>query len=126
MQSKGVITMHHERYELEIRLHQKIAVYATYVRHGTTKITTNCIKGSTLLLRNISLNKKSILTDHIWVNLKEIKNNIKDLPAGARLYLTGTVYAYYDESIKRVSAVNYSIKDINIITVDGLPMASAN
>ena len=118
--------MHHERYELEIRLHQKIAVYATYVRHGTTKITTNCIKGSTLLLRNISLNKKSILTDHIWVNLKEIKNNIKDLPAGARLYLTGTVYAYYDESIKRVSAVNYSIKDINIITVDGLPMASAN
>lgn len=118
--------MYNERHELEIHLHQKIAFYATYVRRGTTKITANCIKGSTILLRNLSLNKKSLLTDHIWVNLKEIKNNIKDLPAGARLYLTGTVYAYYDESVKRVSAVNYSIKDVNIITVDGLPLASAN
>ncbi len=116
--------MSKSRPELETRLHQKITLYATYVRRSTQKLKYNCIKEPTVLLRNLSLNKGKTISDHIWVNLKEIKANITNIPLGARLYFTGTVYAYYKESKNKVYSAKYSIRDINIITVDGLPVAS--
>lgn len=116
--------MSKERPELEARLYEKITLYATYVQRSTQKIKCNFHKEHTVLLKNLSLNKGMIIADHVWVKLKDIKSNITNLPLGARLYLTGTVYAYYNESKKKVFSVKYSIKDIKIITIDGMPLAS--
>lgn len=123
MNRKGLNVMSRERPELEARLHENITLYATYVRRSTQKVSCNFIKEPTVLLKNISLNKGMILADHIWIKLKDIKNNITGLPLGSRLYLTGTVYAYYNESKKKVLSAKYSIKDVNIITIDGIPLA---
>jgi hypothetical protein len=110
------------RPELESRMHQKISIYATFIRRSRQKMNYNFIKEPTILLRNISLDKKEIISDHIWVNLKEIKTSIASIPFGSRLYLTGTVYAYYKESKNKIHTAKYSIRDIDIITVDGLPL----
>ena len=115
--------MSNNRPELEARLYQKITVYAIYARRSKQKMNCNFFKEPTILLKNLSVNGKNI-SDHIWVNIKEIKDNITGVPLGARLYFTGTVYAYYQESKNKIHSVKYSICDIDIITVDGLPLTT--
>ena len=116
--------MSKERFELGIRLHEKISLYATYICRGTSKMKMNYINEPTMLLRDLSLNKKERIADHIWIRIRDIKNYISEIPEGARIYLTGIVFAYYKESKRKIMAVNYSIKEINIISVDGLPLVS--
>ena len=71
--------------------------------------------GKSILLTDIVFNDYEI--QHMWIHKKAINNFPDNIKKGDIVTLKGTVYCYTHQHNKRVLAMKYSLKDINIIKV---------